>query len=252
MKNYITNYTMFEKKLDILGCLVNKTNYKELLLLIEEYRKINKQITITGVNVNTINQSINNTEFRNNLSKITVLHPDGVGVYLASKLLYGRNGFLERINGSDFYSELIPYSIKHKLSFYFFGDLDKTLSRIQQTTKGITVKGFHNGFEYNNEKLIEEINSLNPDILIVGLGSPKQEEWVVKNQNKIKINIIIAVGEGIRVFAGTKRRGFKVVRILGFEWFVRLLNEPLRLWKRYLIGNPLFILRILIVKLLHN
>jgi N-acetylglucosaminyldiphosphoundecaprenol N-acetyl-beta-D-mannosaminyltransferase len=176
------------------------------------------------------------------------VHPDGIGVFLASKFLYGKNGFTKRITGSDFYIELIKGSLKNNWSFFFFGDTDETLSKISKTNPDLFVKGFCNGFNFNNDKLIKDINTAKPDILIVGLGSPKQEDWIVTNRDNVNAKVIVAVGDGIKVFAGTKKRGTKLVRILGLEWFVRLINEPKRLWKRYLIGIPLFIFRILYYK----
>lgn len=234
--------------LDILYLEISKVDYSDILISIKNTFLEGKQIIITGANVNTINLALENLKFGEVLSKFNLVHPDGIGVFLASKFLYGKNGFTKRITGSDFYIELIKESLKHNWSFFFFGDTDETLSKISKANPGLCVKGFCNGFNFNNDELIKNINTAKPDILIVGLGSPKQEDWIVTNRDKINTKIIIAVGDGIKVFAGTKKRGTKLVRILGLEWFVRLINEPKRLWRRYLIGIPLFIFRILYYK----
>jgi len=235
-------------KLDILYVEISKVDYSDILISIKNIFLVGKQIVITGANVNTINLALEKLKFREVLSKFNLVHPDGIGVFLASKFLYGKNGFTKRITGSDFYIELIKESLKNNWSFFFFGDTDETLSKISKTNPDLFVKGFCNGFNFNNDKLIKDINTAKPDILIVGLGSPKQEDWIVTNRDNVNAKVIIAVGDGIKVFAGTKKRGTKLVRILGMEWFVRLINEPKRLWKRYLIGIPLFIFRILYYK----
>lgn len=236
-------------KLDILYVEISKVDYSDILISIKNIFLEGKQIVITGANVNTINLALEKLKFREVLSKFNLVHPDGIGVFLASKFLYGKNGFSKRITGSDFYFELIKESLKNNWSFFFFGDTDETLSKISRANPDLCVKGFCNGFNFNNDKLIKDINTAKPDILIVGLGSPKQEDWIVTNRDNVNAKVIVAVGDGIKVFAGTKKRGTKLVRILGLEWFVRLINEPKRLWKRYIIGIPLFILRVLKYKL---
>ena len=236
-------------KLDILYVEISKVDYSDIQILIKNTFLEGKRIVITGANVSTINLALEKLKFREVLSKFNLVHPDGIGVFLASKFLYGKNGFSKRITGSDFYIELIKESLKNNWSFFFFGDTDETLSKISKANPDLYVKGFCNGFNFNNDKLIKDINTAKPDILIVGLGSPKQEDWIVTNRDNVNPKVIIAVGDGIKVFAGTKKRGTKLVRILGLEWFVRLINEPKRLWKRYIIGIPLFILRVLKYKL---
>jgi len=236
-------------KLDILYVEISKVDYSDIQILIKNTFLEGKRIVITGANVSTINLALEKLKFREVLSKFNLVHPDGIGVFLASKFLYGKNGFSKRITGSDFYIELIKESLKNNWSFFFFGDTDETLSKISKANPDLYVKGFCNGFNFNNDKLIKDINTAKPDILIVGLGSPKQEDWIVTNRDNVNAKVIVAVGDGIKVFAGTKKRGTKLVRILGLEWFVRLINEPKRLWKRYIIGIPLFILRVLKYKL---
>lgn len=243
---------MKNSKLDILHIGISKVDYSDILKSITRTYAEEKQIILTGANVNTINLALKNLKYGKVLSKFDIIHPDGIGVFLASKFIYGKNGFAKRITGSDFYIELIKHSLKNNWSFFFFGDTDKTLNKISKSNSGLIIKGFCNGFNYNNDELIKYINTSKPDILIVGLGSPKQEEWVVTNKDNINAQVIIAVGDGIKVFADTKKRGPKIIRMLGMEWLVRLFFEPRRLWKRYLIGIPLFILRVIRFKLTLN
>src|SRR5574338_1080895 len=125
-----------------------------------------------------------------------------MGIYLASRLQYGQKGFSSRFTGSDFYSHLINSAIENNWSFYFFGDEEKTLKLITKNLPKIKIAGFCNGFNYDNNDLIVKINNSNPDILIVGLGSPKQEQWIIENKRNINTKVIIAVGDGIKVFAG--------------------------------------------------
>ena len=131
------------------------------------------------------------------------------------------------------------------MELFLFGDTDSTLELVKYSNKNLRIVGVYNGFVYSNNDLIEQINSKSPDILIVGLGCPKQERWISENKTKVNVKILLAVGDGIKVFAGTKIRGHLLFRKLGLEWFVRLINHPLLYWMRYIIGIPLFIFRVL-------
>jgi len=240
---------MKDKVINILGVPVAGVNYPDLLEAVRISILNNKKITLTSVNVNTINLANNLEHFRDNLSQIDIKHPDGIGVYLASRFVYGKEGLKLKITGSDFYNELKKHSIINNWSFFFFGDEEETLDKISKVNPELQIKGMQNGFIYDNEKLVNEINKLNPDILLVGLGSPKQENWIANNKSSLNVNVIIAVGDGIKIFSGTKKRGPSFIQKLGLEWFVRLMYEPKRLWKRYLIGNPIFIFKIFRMKI---
>lgn len=240
---------MRNNKLFILNVGISKVDYLDILTSIDNTFKVQEEIILTGANVNTINLAVKNLAFRKTLSEFNILHPDGIGVFLTSRFLYGKNSFAKRITGSDFYMELIRESLLNNWSFFFFGDTDETLKRIPKEHPDLRIAGSCNGFDFNLDDLISQISKSNPDILIVGLGSPKQEQWIIENKNRIPTKVIIAVGDGIKVFAGTKKRGWKIFQILGLEWLVRLFFEPKRLWKRYIIGIPLFIFRIIKFKL---
>lgn len=236
--------------MQIISLVINNINYHELIAQIRESIEKKKKLFITGANAHIVNLTEDDFEFRKSLKNFDIIHPDGIGVFWASKFLYGKNGMTNRINGSDFYEHLISYCQQSNISIYFFGDKQSTLELINLKQPHLNIAGFNSGYNFNDKDVIEKINAAKPDILIVGLGSGKQEKWIALNGQKINVNIIIAVGDGIKVFAGTKKRGPKVFRQLGFEWLIRFFYEPKRLWKRYFIGNPLFILRVVRFKFL--
>jgi N-acetylglucosaminyldiphosphoundecaprenol N-acetyl-beta-D-mannosaminyltransferase len=243
---------MRNNKLEILQVEVGKVDYSDILKSIKKTYTEEKQIILTGANVNTINLALKNLKYGELLSNFDIIHPDGIGLFLASKFLYGKNGFKKRITGSDFYIELIKESLKNNWSFFIFGDKCETLNKISKVNPRLNIRGLCNGFNFNNDELIKNVNTSQPDILIVGIGSPQQEEWIIDNKNNIPTKIIIAVGDGIKVFAGNKKRGPKIFQKIGLEWFIRFLYEPKRLWKRYFIGIPLFIFRIIKFKFMNT
>ena len=240
------------KFVSILNLRISKVIYTDLLSLINEAINNKIQITITGANVSTINLSLKDSYFKNALDNIDYIHPDGIGVNIASKFIYGSDGFTNRFTGSDFYIELIKFSKEKKYSFYFFGDRDETLNKINNVHPELIIKELQNGFNFVDKDIIKNINSSKADILIVGLGSPKQENWIFKNRHLLNPKVIIAVGDGIKIFSGTKKRGPKFLQIIGLEWLVRLFFEPKRLWKRYFIGIPLFIFRVIKYKFMNT
>lgn len=231
--------------LEILTCKINPVYYDVLLSIIDHSIIKEKNTSVTFANAHIINLTQVDKEFRNYLKEFDIIHPDGIGLYLAIRFLYPKSKKIKRMTGSDFYKELIPHSIKQDYSFYFLGDTDNTLNRIPLNIPDLKINGMNNGFGFNNDLVIDSINKSNSDILIVGLGSGFQEKWIIENKSRINTKVIIAVGDGIKIFAGTKKRGPKIIQNIGLEWFVRFLYEPKRLWKRYFIGIPLFIFRVI-------
>lgn len=237
------------EKFNIFGLDIDKTNYSSLLSRIFFAVEKNQKISIAYANVNTLNDLFNNPPLQKIISSFDIIHPDGIGVYFASRILHGNKGCIKRMTGSDFYPILISEGIKRKWSFFFFGHDKNTLEKIHAVLPDLMITGFCEGYDFNTESVISQINNSNTNIVITGLGFPKQEKWIYENKDKLKCSVIIAVGEGIKVFSGTKTRGSKFIQMLGLEWFIRLITNPFKYWKRYLVGNPLFLYRIIKLKL---
>ncbi len=212
--------------INILDIEVSKFDEITLIDKIKDAIELRNQLTITYANVNFINitQVVNSTS--DIFSKIDIIHPDGIGVFLASKFLYGNKGFNKRFTGSDFYHILIKAAIKERWPFFFFGDKDETLKKISSVHTDIVIAGYNNGFAYENDKLLGMINKSKPDILIVGIGSPKQEEWIINSIKYLDTKVIIAVGNGINVFSDTKKEVQNSFKRLDWNgWLDWLLNR---------------------------
>lgn len=234
---------------EIFGVHIAGINYSEMLDFVLSAIANKDKKLITYVTAASLNSVFKNPELRKVYSKFDLIHPDGIGVYLALRFLYRAKGAKEKITGSDFYPLLEKEIVRRNLKIFFFGDTKQTLRELRKRKISKYIVGVQDGFYYDTNKTISEINSTEPDILFVGLSSPKQEIWVTENYLKLNANIIICVGEGIKVFAGTKKRGAGFIRKIGLEWLIRLIHNPKKFWKRYLIGIPLFIVRIIILKL---
>jgi N-acetylglucosaminyldiphosphoundecaprenol N-acetyl-beta-D-mannosaminyltransferase len=236
------------KKLKIFDIPVTNLSSKELLSLISKAIEEKTKIKITYANAHTFNESKTDSRLNDIFYKFDIIHPDGIGVYIASRFLFGKKGFKEKIVGSDYYYQLINEGIRKDWKFYFFGHDNLTLEKIKTKYPELNIVGFNEGYSYESVNVVASINTSKPDILIVGLSFPIQESWIINNYNKIDFNVILAVGDGIKIFAGTKFRGPKIIRIIGLEWLMRLLHEPTRLWRRYLLGIPIFIFNVIKLK----
>ncbi|MFC2093538.1 WecB/TagA/CpsF family glycosyltransferase, partial [Bacteroidota bacterium] len=186
------------------------------------------------------------------LQKINFLHPDGIGIYWASKFLYGKNGFKERINGTDLYFQVLKSAMQNKWKVFLYGggfdDSKITSQNIMKSFKGLKLTGIIPRFESIHEDVIKKINDSNSQILFVGLGSPSQENFLWHYSSQINIPVQIAVGSGIDYISGNYKRAPLVLRNIGLEWLYRLYREPKRLWKRYLIGIPVFVFKVFCLK----
>ncbi len=233
------------KTIKIFDVNISKIDNESFLKLINEGIAGKSKLCIAYANADSLNKIYGNSEIRKIYSSFPVIHPDGIGVYLASKFLYGAEGLDSRLTGSDFYELLIKNSILHNHSVYFFGHTEEILNEIANIHSELKIAGLQEGYSFSSEIVISDINRLNPDIIIIGLSCPVQEKWMFQNRDKINFGIMLAVGDGIKVFANKKIRGPLFIRRSGFEWFVRFILDPVSNFKKYIIGNPLFLFRII-------
>ena len=231
--------------LEIFGIKVNKLTDNSFLKCINESIGENKKLAVAYANADTLNKIYKNENLKKIYNSFDLVHPDGIGIYLASKLLYGKAGLEERLTGSDFYIKLIDKSIEKNWSYFFLGHDYNTLKSVTEAYPSLNVSALQEGYTFENEKVIERINKISPDILIIGLSCPLQEEWIHENKNKINYKVILAVGDGIKIFANTKKRGPLFMRKIGLEWLARYALDPVSNFKKYVIGNPIFIYRVL-------
>lgn len=235
--------------INIWGLKIHNVDYNKLLEIFNSTIESGSMISVTYSNVNTLNLIFKNNQLLEKLNKFDIIHPDGIGVYLASRFLFTRFGLKRRITGSDFYPLLVKTSIDNNWKVFFFGHDELTLKKIRLQNPHLKIADSFQGYNFDENTLIKAINATKPEILVVGLGCPMQEEWILRNQINLNCNVLLSVGNGMQVFANTKIRGPKIVRLIGLEWLIRLLTNPSKYWRRYLIGNYLFLVRIIRTKM---
>ncbi len=172
--------------------------------------------------------------------------PDGIGVVIGSKVI-GRP-LKERVAGFDFTKNLFAILSRTDKKVYFYGSkpgiADLAAKMIRKEFPGINIVGTCHGYEKDQEKIINDINDKKPDLLLVGLGAPRQEEWIASNMSKVDAKVFIGVGGSFDGFSGVVKRSPEIFIKLNLEWFHRLLTQPSR-WRR-MLQLPLFMIKILI------
>ena len=161
--------------------------------------------------------------------------PDGVGVVWASK--YTRRPITERVAGYDFTQRLLDKLKDTDETVYFFGAAPGVAAaaarKMERTHPGLKVAGVHNGYfdAQEEKKIIKELRDLQPSLLLVGLGAPKQEKWIYENQRLINVPLCIGIGGSFDVMAGNVKRAPVLFQKLGLEWLYRLLSQPKRIFR---------------------
>ncbi|MGE5846849.1 MAG: WecB/TagA/CpsF family glycosyltransferase [Ignavibacteria bacterium] len=224
---------------------VNFIDYSTAVELINNSISLKKKFVINYANAYSIVLANKDEDLKSALNASDLVHLDGIGIWLAAKILFKRKP-LCRFNWTDHGNDFLRICAEKKWRIFFLGStrdvLIKASEKIKRKFPRLQVVGTLNGYEdLNSGTLIEEINSKNPDILYVGMGTPKQEKWIYNNSEKINCKVIQSVGDLFKLFAGEKVRGPEFFRKIGFEWFFRLLSSPKKYTKRYLTGIPVFI-----------
>ena len=186
--------------------------------------------------------------------KYDIILPDGYGVYIAGRFLYGKQKAFKKIfNGTDFYNLLLEEANLRRWSLFFLGDTEKVVQvlkeKVHDVWPDIRIAGAHHGFiDIVDEEIVSIINQSNADLLLIGMGTPKQDYWLWEHYYELNVPVSIVVGAGIGFISGKKIRAPISLRRIHMEWLFRLFQEPGRLWRRYLIGIPKFALYIILQK----
>jgi N-acetylglucosaminyldiphosphoundecaprenol N-acetyl-beta-D-mannosaminyltransferase len=205
---------------------------------------------VLNVNAHCLNLCYEDPKLRDFVNGAEVVFCDGAGVMLAARIL-GRR-IPERITYADWIWRLAELAAARGFSLYLLGARPgvarEAAMRLQERYPDLEIAGARHGyFDHGagSAAVVEEINASAPDILLVGLGMPLQERWLMENRQRLDVRVALTGGAVFDYASGRLRRGPRLLRENGFEWLARLLAEPRRLWRRYLVGNPLFLLRVL-------
>lgn len=215
----------------------NALDFLRRTVLLKERKKI------AFVNADCFNQAYRNSAYRNALERFDCILPDGSGVALAGRIL--RRPVRENVNGTDMLPLLAGMAEKEGFSLYLLGAAPGVAERMRENLlkrwPALKIAGCHDGYQLDH--IADVVNETFPDILLVAMGVPRQELFIDENFKKLNCRIAMGVGGLFDFYSGNMPRAPKWLRRLGLEWCFRLAMEPRRMFRRYVIGNPLFVLR---------
>lgn len=222
---------------------------KEIAVLSELPKR---KLLINTINAHSYNVAQKDSLFAEALKNGDVLLPDGISIVYAYKWLLRKK--IKRIAGADLFHFAMTDLNKNGGICFFLGSNDYVLKAITERAKIdypniklYTYAPFYKKefSKEENQEMIDAVNQITPDILWIGMTAPKQEKWAYIHLDELKVKGWIGcIGAVFDFYAGTKRRAPKWMISLGLEWLHRLLTDPKRMWKRYLIGNILFLYNI--------
>ncbi len=234
---------------NILGVAISNVNPVFVLRKIDKWIEGNTPNYICVANVHTVTECQWNPDLRRVVNRAGMVTPDGMPLVWVSRWMGNKQA--ERVYGPDLLLKVCENSIEKGWKHYFYGGgqgvVELLVKNLTSQFPGLHVAGigtppFRKLTDAEDQDVVERINLANPDIVWVGLGMPKQELWMGDHFGRIKAPVMIGVGAAFDFHAGLKPQAPKWMQQNGLEWLFRLLSEPRRLWKRYLINNPVFIL----------
>ncbi|MDO4563297.1 MAG: WecB/TagA/CpsF family glycosyltransferase [Clostridia bacterium] len=229
----------------ILGVKVSAVDFEGAAGKAMEFLNSDEPKIIVTPNSEMILAASRDEEFCRVLNSADMVVPDGIGVVYAAKLV-GRP-LSERVAGFDLVCELLSRIAGTEHTVYFLGAkptvAEKAAEKCRECYPGIRIVGTHDGYFKNDDEVIAEINALSPALLVVCLGFPRQEKWMIKNRERLNIKLAIGAGGTLDVLAGNSTRAPEFYQKHGIEWLYRLKKEPSRIIR--MTALPRFALKVI-------
>jgi N-acetylglucosaminyldiphosphoundecaprenol N-acetyl-beta-D-mannosaminyltransferase len=241
------------ERVNVLGVGVSAITIADALALIDGWiaTGANRYVCVTGVH--GVMESQRDAALRDIHNRAGLVTPDGMPLVWLSKLRGHRH--VERVYGPDLMLACCRASVSRGYRHYLYGGAagvpERLAARLQERFAGLKIVGtwsppFRELSAAEEEAMIERITSAQPDIVWVGLSTPKQERWMARYVGRLPAPVLIGVGAAFDMHAGLKKQAPRWMQRAGLEWLFRLAAEPRRLGRRYLINNPWFVWRLLL------
>ena len=229
----------------IMNTFVNAVSMDESIDYVE--RIIKERIPTQHVVINAL--KINLMEADSKLAEIVnacpLINADGASVVWAAKRL--GIPLKERVTGCDMFQNLVRVAAEKGYKIFLFGAKEEVVTKVKSIYEkqypGIQIVGYRNGYftEKDEPEIVKQMHDSGADMMFVAFSSPKKEYWVNKYLNEIGIPFVMGVGGSFDIVAGVTERAPKWFQEHDLEWFYRFIQEPKRMWKRYIIGNTKFV-----------
>lgn len=232
------------KKETILGINVCTTTYEDLKKLIKNDIESKSKSFIVAINPEKVLKARKDDALKSILNSATYQIPDGIGIIYASKIKKGN--IKSRITGIDCMDMLCNLANTENYKIFMYGAKEEIITKAKENLEkkypNIKIVGTIDGYEKDNEKIIKTINNSKADIIFVALGSPKQENWIISNMDKLNVKIYQGVGGSFDVISGNIKRAPEWMQKSGLEWLYRLIKEPKRIFRQIKLIKFLFLI----------
>ena len=227
-----------------MGVDVTTLNEQQLMKQIEEDIQQNQKVRIVAINPEKIMMAEQDPSLRQLLNESTYQIPDGIGVSIASKLSGGN--VRGRVTGIGMMENLLTLANNKQLKIFMYGATPETVQQAAQNIKerfpNLIVAGTLDGYVKDIQQIVTAINEVQPHILFVALGSPKQELFIKNNMEQLNVNVFQGVGGSFDVFSGHVKRAPELFLKTGTEWLYRLIKQPSRIKRQ--LALPMFLVKV--------
>tara|TARA_R100001369_G_C3325493_1_gene169670 strand:+ start:4743 stop:5498 length:756 start_codon:yes stop_codon:yes gene_type:complete len=234
-------------KINILNTEIVDLSMAETISLVKETIETQKSINLTDINAGKIIQIKDDPNMQKYVADSDVIQADGQAVIWASRFL--NKPLKERVAGIDLVHHLAEMAYKNGFKIFLFGAKEEVVKKVKEKFSNefnsTLIAGYRNGYfkPEDEPEIAEQISKSGAHILFVGITSPIQERFLYQNKEILKdVNFKMGVGGSFDVISGKTKRAPQWMQKSGLEWFYRFLQEPKRMWKRYLVGNTKFIM----------
>ena len=234
-----------KRRVNVAGVYIDNLSEDETLSRIDELIAGGGSHYMAVVNAAKVVTARSDKQLRDRLAKAALVTADGMSVVWASRLV--GDPLKQRVTGIDMFERLIGYAAGRGLSVYFFGARDPSVRGVVEHFTArfpdLRVAGYRDGYfdESQEDEIARQIRRSKADLLFVALGSPRQEEWISRHIESTGARFALGVGGSFDHLSGLQKRAPAWMQRAGLEWLHRVAREPRRLWRRYLIGNTVFI-----------
>lgn len=228
----------------ILGLSMDALTMKQAVSLVDETIRERKRLLIGVVNAAKIVNMGRNPELDEAVRSADVIFADGMSVVWASRIL--RQGLPERVPGIDLMTHMLELADQRGYRVFCLGATQEVLEmivrQIEERYPGVVLVGSHQGYftDQDEPRIAEAIKAAAPDMLFAAMSSPKKEKFLARWSGELSVPVCHGVGGAFDVMAGKVKRAPRMWQKLGLEWLYRVIQEPRRMWKRYLVTNTLF------------
>ncbi len=231
-----------ERSYDVLGCKIHALTAPDLTGLVECAVDSREACIIANHNLHSLYLYQRDARLREFFSKAKWIHADGMGIVLLAKATGAKVDRTMRVTYVDWLPLLLERAAARRWRVYYLGSkpgiAKKGIAILLDRFPGLQMDAVHGYFDpagQENDRVLREISEFSPDVLMVGMGMPRQEHWIMDNLDRLGSVVLLPCGASIDYVAGEIPTPPRWAGRCGMEWFYRLLAEPSRLWNRYLV-----------------